>query len=77
MLTFPSYFYEWVRNYRELYREWVDSVLPGASARVSSSSRNVYRSRDLREKLKDCQDRRLKEEFASAKSLFFDNGAPY
>ncbi|CAE7179576.1 unnamed protein product [Rhizoctonia solani] len=69
------YFYEWVRNYRELYREWADSVLPNTG--TSSSSRGVYRSRDLWERLKDCQDRRLREEFASAKAWFFEQGAPY
>ncbi|KAJ1309531.1 hypothetical protein OPQ81_006304 [Rhizoctonia solani] len=71
------YFYEWVRNYRQLYRGWTDSVLPAANAQLPSSSKGVYRSRDLWERLKDCQDRRLKEEFASAKALFFEPGAPY
>ncbi|CAE6441450.1 unnamed protein product [Rhizoctonia solani] len=71
------YFYDWVRNYRQLYREWADSVLPNAGTHMSSSSKGVYRSRDLWEQLKDCQDRRLKEEFASAKALFFERGAPY
>ncbi|CEL51587.1 hypothetical protein RSOLAG1IB_00122 [Rhizoctonia solani AG-1 IB] len=71
------YFYEWVRNYRRLYKEWADSVLPTAGADMASSSKGVYRSRDIWERLKDCQDRRLKEEFTSAKVLFFENGAPY
>ncbi|KAH7341118.1 hypothetical protein B0J17DRAFT_654281 [Rhizoctonia solani] len=71
------YFYEWIRNYRRLYDEWVHSVLPTANAHISGSSGGVYRSRDLWERLKDCQDRRLKEEFASAKALFFEQGAPY
>ncbi|CUA68091.1 putative protein sll0005 [Synechocystis sp, PCC 6803 substr. Kazusa] [Rhizoctonia solani] len=71
------YFYDWVRNYRQLYREWAESVLPNASTHTPSSSKGVYRSRDLWEQLKDCQDRRLKEEFASAKALFFEQGAPY
>ncbi|CAE6535896.1 unnamed protein product [Rhizoctonia solani] len=71
------YFYEWVRNYRQMYLEWTDSVLPTAGANMSSSSKGVYRSRDLWERLKDCQDRRLKEEFTSAKALFFEQGAPY
>ncbi|EUC59509.1 regulator of G protein signaling domain protein [Rhizoctonia solani AG-3 Rhs1AP] len=70
------YFYDWVRNYRRLYREWAESVLPNAGTHMSSSSKGVYRSRDLWEQLKDCQDRRLKEEFASAKALFFERGAP-
>ncbi|KAF8758299.1 hypothetical protein RHS01_02369 [Rhizoctonia solani] len=54
------YFHEWVHNYRERYREWAKSVLP----------------LELWERLKDCQDRQLKDEFSSAKSTFFQPGAP-
>ncbi|CAE6468486.1 unnamed protein product [Rhizoctonia solani] len=71
------YFHEWVQNYRRLYQEWSESVLPAAGASVSGSSKGICRSRDLWERLKDCQDRRLKEEFTSAKALFFEPGAPY
>ncbi|QRW27681.1 RGS domain-containing protein [Rhizoctonia solani] len=70
------YFHEWVHNYRERYREWAKSVLPSVTVGLPSSSKYLYHSRELWERLKDCQDRQLKDEFSSAKSTFFQPGAP-
>ncbi|KAB5595705.1 hypothetical protein CTheo_943 [Ceratobasidium theobromae] len=72
-LTSPRYFHDWVLHYRQLYKEWAESVLP--TTNIPSSSKGLYRSRDLWERLKDCQDRQLREEFAFAKATFFENGA--
>lgn len=78
------YFLEWVQHYRQLYQEWAESVLPGFSGlhsptavdlNIPSTSKGVYRSRDLWERLKDCQDRTLREEFAFAKATFFESDA--
>ncbi|CAE6420401.1 unnamed protein product [Rhizoctonia solani] len=70
------YFHEWVHNYRELYSEWAKSVLPSATIGLPSSSKYLYHSRELWERLKDCQDRQLRDEFSSAKATFFQHGAP-
>ncbi|KAF8710426.1 hypothetical protein RHS03_01771, partial [Rhizoctonia solani] len=75
-LRYARYFHEWVHNYRERYREWAKSVLPSVTVGLPSSSKYLYHSRELWERLKDCQDRQLKDEFSSAKSTFFQPGAP-
>ncbi|CCO27662.1 hypothetical protein BN14_01648 [Rhizoctonia solani AG-1 IB] len=69
------YFHEWVHNYRRLYSEWAKSVLPTATIGLPSSSKYLYNSRELWERLKDCQDRQLRDEFSSAKATFFQPGA--
>ncbi|CAE6441444.1 unnamed protein product [Rhizoctonia solani] len=69
------YFHEWIRNYRRLYDEWTKSVLPAATIGLSSSSKHLYPARELWERLKDCQDRQLRDEFSSAKATFFQPGA--
>ncbi|KAG9124746.1 hypothetical protein FRC07_010397 [Ceratobasidium sp. 392] len=66
------YFHLWARHYRRIHRAWAESVLPT----IPSSSKGIYRSRDLWERLAHCQDRQLKEEFAFAKATFFDEHAP-
>jgi hypothetical protein len=69
-----SYFHLWVRHYRRLHREWAESVLPAAN--IPGSSKGMYRSRDLWERLCLCQDRQLKDEFAFAKAKFLEEDAP-
>ncbi|CAE6474057.1 unnamed protein product [Rhizoctonia solani] len=69
------YFHEWFHNYRRLYGEWAKSVLPAATFGLPSSSKYLYPTRELWERLKDCQDRQLKDEFSSAKATFFQPGA--
>ncbi|KAG8704151.1 hypothetical protein FRC11_010163, partial [Ceratobasidium sp. 423] len=70
----PSYFHEWLHNYHRLYDEWAQSVLPAATVGLPSSSKHLYPSRELWERLKDCQDRQLRDEFSSAKATFFQSG---
>ncbi|EUC59508.1 RGS domain protein, putative [Rhizoctonia solani AG-3 Rhs1AP] len=69
------YFHDWVYNYRRLYNEWTKSVLPTATIGLSSSSKHLYPARELWERLKDCQDRQLRDEFSYAKATFFQPGA--
>ncbi|KAH7341119.1 hypothetical protein B0J17DRAFT_767002 [Rhizoctonia solani] len=69
------YFHDWFHNYRRLHDEWAKSVLPAATFDLSSSSKHLYPSRELWERLKDCQDRQLRDEFLSAKATFFQPGA--
>ncbi|KAF8603651.1 hypothetical protein BDV93DRAFT_606644 [Ceratobasidium sp. AG-I] len=64
-------FHLWVRCYRRLYNKWVETVLP--TANLPSSSHGAYRSRDLWERLRYCQDRELKEQFSFAKAQFFES----
>ncbi|EUC59507.1 RGS domain protein, putative [Rhizoctonia solani AG-3 Rhs1AP] len=66
------YFHEWVHHYRQLFEHWAESVL---GANVPSSSKGGYRPRELWERLKNCQDPRLRKEFALAKDTFFRPGA--
>ncbi|KDN49003.1 hypothetical protein RSAG8_02356, partial [Rhizoctonia solani AG-8 WAC10335] len=47
------------------------SVLPAGGTSLPSSSKGSYRPRELWERLKDCQDPRLRTEFALAKDTFF------
>ncbi|CAE6535892.1 unnamed protein product [Rhizoctonia solani] len=68
------YFHEWVHNYRRIYDEWAQSVLPTATIGLPSSSKHLYPSRELWERLKDCQDRQLRDEFSSARATFFQPG---
>ncbi|CAE7179580.1 unnamed protein product [Rhizoctonia solani] len=70
-----SYFHEWFYNYRRLYDEWAKSVLPAATIDLPSSSKHLYPTRELWERLKDCQDRQLRDEFSSAKATFFQPSA--
>ncbi|CAE6404500.1 unnamed protein product [Rhizoctonia solani] len=67
------YFHEWFHNYRQLYDEWTKSVLPTATIGLPSSSKHLYPARELWERLKDCQDRQLRDEFSSAKATFFQS----
>ncbi|KAF8599440.1 hypothetical protein BDV93DRAFT_526103 [Ceratobasidium sp. AG-I] len=67
------HFHLWVRCYRRLYDEWVETVLPAAN--LPSSSGGGYRSRDLWERLNYCQNRELKEQFSFAKAQFFESDA--
>ncbi|CAE6420392.1 unnamed protein product [Rhizoctonia solani] len=71
------YFYEWVHHYRQLFAHWAESVLPSASVGLPGSSKGAYRPRELWERLKDCQDLGLRQEFAFAKDTFFRPGAPW
>ncbi|KAH7341120.1 hypothetical protein B0J17DRAFT_716273 [Rhizoctonia solani] len=65
------YFQDWVRHYSQLFDHWAQSVLPGAGANLPGSSKGGYRPRELWERLKNCQDSRLRQEFALAKDTFF------
>ncbi|CAE6370952.1 unnamed protein product [Rhizoctonia solani] len=71
------YFYEWVHRYRQLFAHWAESVFPSAGVGLPSSSKGAYKPRELWERLKNCQDRGLKQEFAFAKDVFFRPGAPW
>ncbi|CAE6411090.1 unnamed protein product, partial [Rhizoctonia solani] len=64
------YFREWVHHYRQLFELWTQSVL-SAGTNLPSSSKGGYRPRELWERLKNCQDPLLKNQFARAKDTFF------
>ncbi|KAG9105516.1 hypothetical protein FRC07_009222, partial [Ceratobasidium sp. 392] len=66
------YFYQWLQRYRTLHQAWASTVLPT----IPSSSTGGYRPRDLWERLNPCQDLALKQEFAYAKTRWFDERAP-
>ncbi|GAB1517952.1 hypothetical protein RhiTH_001008 [Rhizoctonia solani] len=71
------YFYEWVYRYRQIYNYWAESVLPTAGIDLPGSSKGAYRPRELWERLKNCQDPGLRQEFSLAKDMFFRPGAPW
>ncbi|KAF8710427.1 hypothetical protein RHS03_01770, partial [Rhizoctonia solani] len=71
------YFYEWVYHYRQIYNYWAESVLPTAGIDLPGSSKGAYRPRELWERLKNCQDPGLRQEFSLAKDMFFRPGAPW
>ncbi|KAG8716195.1 hypothetical protein FRC11_007369 [Ceratobasidium sp. 423] len=70
------YFHDWVHDYRQLFDHWAQSVLPAAGDDLPGSSKGGYRPRELWERLKNCQDSRLRNEFTLAKETFFRPGAP-